>query len=185
MNNLLLETLEEVGVKRAHVRHDGRDKTRVTVKLAWSSLGHLLRIMFIFKGVPESDQSLRKLAPLIEKFGHRATFALASSATANTNTTRQFMHDCVDPYIRQHQLKYPIIFYDAFPGHGYNTHTGEYNPQLENYVNKLGVTGFPPQVPFFLLYFYNHILIIVFRCAGSRLVTLTFSNSTTSSPIGH
>jgi hypothetical protein len=146
MNNLLLRTVDDIGTKRSHVRHDGRDKTRVSLVLAFSSLGHMLLPMFIIKGKPDSAISLKKLDPLIAKFGDRALFALALRATATTSTTRRFLEESVGEYTRRHGVKYPIIHYDAFPGHGYNSHSGEYDPALENFVNRVGLPTAPPQV---------------------------------------
>jgi len=72
MNNVLLRTVDVVGVKRAFVRHDGRDKERVTVILGFDSEGRMLRVMFIFKGKPGKEKSERKLHELRVKYGYRA-----------------------------------------------------------------------------------------------------------------
>lgn len=142
---MLLKTVDRQGVKRAYVRHDGRDKTRVTIMLAWDSNGRLVRPMFVFKGKPGNAKSESKLKPLYEKFGHRAEFVVEPKATVTKSTFLKYLNRCAGSHIHQWRYRYPIIHYDAAPGHGFRASTGDYDPDIEAFVTNCGLTHAPPQ----------------------------------------
>lgn len=139
INSVPKWTLNPKGQLRAYVAHDGRDKERVTVVLAFSSLGHLLPRMYIFKGNPESNQSWSKLDNIYFAFGSKVLLALTPSGFATMSTSMQYLSAVVARYTRGHNLKHTIVGWDAFSGHGMNNRTKTQNLDMYQHAQALGL----------------------------------------------